>query len=101
MGKLIALALAAAFYPTLLALVILILTRPRPVRLLAGFYAGAMITSVSVGLAILFALEGTGVVDNSPHGVSPAVDLVAGILGLLVALGLARGYDRRLSERRK
>jgi hypothetical protein len=101
MGKLTALALAAAFYPTLLAIVILILTRPHPVRLLTAFYVGAMITSFTVGLAILFALEGSGAIDSSPHGVSPTIDLVAGILCLLVALGLARRYDRRLAERRR
>ena len=43
MGKLILLALAAAFYPTLLAIVILILTRPQPVRLLTAFYVGAVL----------------------------------------------------------
>ena len=101
MGKLILLALAAAFYPTLLAIVILILTRPQPVRLLTAFYVGAVITSVGVGLAILFALEGSGVIDSSPHGVSPAIDLVVGLLGLLMAFGLARGYDRRFAERRR
>src|SRR5262245_48988111 len=99
MGKLILLALAAAFYPTLLAVVIL--TRPQPVRLLTAFYVGAVITSVGVGLAILFALEGSGVIDSSPHGVSPAIDLVVGALGLLLAFGLARGYDRRFAERRR
>jgi hypothetical protein len=101
MGKLIVLALAAAFYPTLLAVVILILTRPQPVRLLTSFYVGAMITSGTVGLVILFALEGSGVIDSSPHGVSPAIDLAVGAVGLLVAVGLARGYDRSLAERRR
>jgi hypothetical protein len=36
MGNLLVLALAAAVYPTLLAIVIVVLGRPRPARLLAA-----------------------------------------------------------------
>jgi hypothetical protein len=42
------LALAAAVYPTLLAGVIVILSRPNPLRLLGGFLLGGMTISIQL-----------------------------------------------------
>lgn len=93
MGEIFLLAVAAAFYPTLLAIVILILSRPRPVRLLAAYLAGGMIVSVGIGCAIVFALEGAG--PPSKRTVDPAVDLVVGTVSILVAWMLATRRDPR------
>lgn len=84
------LALAAAVYPTLLAGVILILTRPSPRRQLAGFLVGGMAVSLAAGFLILFALDGTGAIGQSQHTVSPVVDLVVAVLSLAVAARLWR-----------
>lgn len=93
MGDVFLLAVAAAFYPTLLAIVIVILSRPRPVRLLAAYLAGGMIVSVGIGCAIVFALEGAG----SPGGptFSPVVNIVVGTVSLFVAATLVTGRDPR------
>ena len=101
MAKLASLALAAAFYPTLLAVVLFALTRPNPVRLLGAFFAGGLITSVTIGLLVLFLAEGTGAVTQDNHSVSPWVDLVAGLLSLALAFAIARGRDEALRERRR
>jgi hypothetical protein len=101
-GKLFILAIAAAVYPTLLAIVIIVLGRPQPVRLLGAFLAGAMLVSVTVGLVILFALKDSGAVDTSSHrSVSPAVDVAVGLISLAVAVGLATGRDKPFAERRR
>ena len=101
MAKFAVLALAAAFYPTLLAVVLFALTRPNPVRLLAAFYVGGLVTSVTIGLLVLFVAEGSGAVTQDKHSVSPWVDLVAGLLSLLLAFAVARGRDEPLRERRR
>jgi hypothetical protein len=100
-GKLAALALAAAFYPTLLAVVLFALTRPNPVRLLGAFYVGGLVTSVTVGLLVLFLAEGTGAVTQDSHSISPWVDLVAGLFSIGLAIAIARGRDEPLRERRR
>jgi hypothetical protein len=101
MAKLSALALAAAFYPTLLAVVLFALTRPNPVRLLGAFYVGGLLTSVTIGLLVLFVAEGTGAVTQDSHSVSPWVDLVAGLFSLGLAFAIAQGRDESLRERRR
>jgi Sap, sulfolipid-1-addressing protein len=92
------LAFAAAVYPTLLAGVILILTRPRPRAQLGGFLAGGMAASLTAGFVILFALNGTGALGQSQHTVSPAVDLAVAAVSLAVA---ARLWRRPASVPRK
>jgi hypothetical protein len=79
------LAVAAAFYPALLAGVVLILTRPNPRRQLAAFLAGGMVASVTCGLLILSALEGVAVATPSHRAVGGAVYIAAGTLSLVVA----------------
>jgi Sap, sulfolipid-1-addressing protein len=79
-GDVLVLAVAAAFYPALLAGVVLILTRPNPKRQLAGFLAGGMVASVASGLLILTALEGTGVAVPSHRDVGAAAYLATGVL---------------------
>lgn len=101
MGKLAALALAAAFYPTLLAVVLFALTRPNPVRLLGAFYVGGLVTSVTIGLLVLFVAEGTGAVTQNSHSISPWVDLAVGLLSLALAFSIATGRDEPLRERRR
>ena len=55
--QLLLLAVAAAFYPTLLAIVVLVLSRPNPARVLAWFLAGAAFVSVTIGLAAVLLLD--------------------------------------------
>jgi hypothetical protein len=72
---------------------------PKAKHLMLGFWLGAMITSVTVGLVIVFALHGSSVPKTTRHTVSPAVDLaIAGLL-VLAAVALDKGEDARLRER--
>lgn len=80
------LAFASALWPTLVAVVIVALTRERPQRLLLGFLAGGLMTTITVGLVIVFALTGTSIVDESKSTTNPAVDLTVGVLCVIVAL---------------
>jgi Sap, sulfolipid-1-addressing protein len=90
MGEVALLALATALYPTLLAVTTFLLLLPSPERLMLGYWAGAMLVSVSLGLAIVFALSDSSVVKTTKNTLSPLADFVlAGIL-LICAVALAR-----------
>jgi MFS family permease len=93
------LALYAALYPTLLAAVVILLSQPRPFRLLSAYLAGGLTISIFLGLVIVFALGGA--VHGSRSGLSWGADLTIGGLALLLAVGLATGLDQRFRERRK
>jgi hypothetical protein len=94
------LALLAMFNPTLLAAVTLMLLLPNPRRLMVGYLLGAYTASISVGLVIVFALPESGLTSTSKSTLSPAEDIVVGLLLLLVAAVLATDRDQPLRERR-
>ena len=94
------LALEAAVYPTLLAAVVILLSQPRPRRLITAYLAGGMAISITVGLGIVFALEGSKAVTSSRSGLSWGADLAAGGLALLLAVALATRADDRVRRRR-
>jgi Sap, sulfolipid-1-addressing protein len=99
--QLLPLALGSAVYPTLLAVVILILTQPNPRRLLAAYLAGGMLASLTIGLIVVAGLNSGHVLNGSSgRTINPAVDLVVGLLllGLLYALLTGRGHG--IAERR-
>ncbi len=101
MGKVYFFALAAAFNPTLLAATTVMLLLPKPKRLLVGYLLGALTTSITLGLLIVFSLEGSGSVSTTQNTLSPAADLTLGGILLVLALVLQRGSDERLRERRR
>ena len=96
--QLLVLALDAALYPTLLAVVVILLRQPRRVRLLSTYLATGLIVSVGVGLALVFVLE--GVLTKGHHQADPIIDLTVGGLALLLAVALATHVDARLAARR-
>lgn len=100
MAQIFGLAVAAAFYPVLLAAVLLILTRPEPGRLLLAFLLGGMAISLLAGTVILLVVEDSGALSGSSgRTVSPAVDIAVGLLSLAVAVVLWRRRDRPHTER--
>jgi MFS family permease len=100
--QLLPLALGSAVYPTLLAVVILILTQPNPRRLLAAYLAGAMLTSLAIGLVIVGGLGSGDLLNGSSgHTINPAWDLAVGLLLFALLYALLTGRDRRLAERRE
>jgi len=101
MGRILLLALAAAVYPTLLAIVILILTRPHPIRLFTGYLIGGMAMSITVGLLILAFADTSNLGTGSSSSPSPSIDLALGIALLAMSLALATGRDLPGSQRRE
>jgi hypothetical protein len=93
MGEVILLSLTASLNPTLLAATTVMLLLEKPSRLMLGYLFGATLTSVTLGLVIVFSL--------TEHTISPAVDIALGVLflGLVVSLSTDRAKER--SERRK
>jgi hypothetical protein len=101
MGTVFFFAFAAALNPTLLAATTVILLLPNPKRLLIGYLCGALMTSITLGLVIVFSLEDSGAVDAAENILSPAADLALGGIALVIAFVLATGRDEGLSERRR
>jgi hypothetical protein len=100
MGDILLLALVAAANPTLLAAVTLMLFLPSPKRLLLGYLAGALLTSLSIGFVIVFVVHDSSATSSGRNTVSPSLDIVFGLILLLVAYVLRAGHDQRLKERR-
>jgi Sap-like sulfolipid-1-addressing protein len=90
----------AMFNPTLLAAVTVMLLLPNPKRLMLGYLLGAYLTSISIGLVIVFVLPESSATSTSKTTISPVEDLVIGALLLLVAFVLATDRDQPLRERR-
>jgi Sap-like sulfolipid-1-addressing protein len=106
MDRVIVLALAAAFNPTLLGATTLMLLLDHPKRLLLGYLAGATLTSVTLGMVIVFSLDGSsGATSTTQNTISPATDLALGGILLAVAYAIRPGQapreGGRLAERRR
>jgi Sap, sulfolipid-1-addressing protein len=101
MGDILLLAFVAAANPTLLAAVTLMLFLPSPKRLLLGYLAGALLTSVTIGFVIVFVVHDSGATSTARSTVSPSIDIAVGAILLLVAYVLHGGHDQRLKERRR
>jgi hypothetical protein len=102
MGQVFALALTAAINPTLLSAVTFMLSRPHAGRLMLGYYVGAFVTSMTCGLLIVFALDGSsGATSTAEHTVNPLVDIVLGALVLGAAFVVGTGRAKRLKARRE
>src|SRR3954449_5684566 len=86
--------------PTLVAATTVMLLLPDPRRLMLGYLLGAMLMSITIGLVIVFALDGSRSVSTTEHTVSPAVDLAVGSIFLVIAAVLGTGRDQRVRERR-
>lgn len=95
------LSLVATLNPTLLAAVTVMLLMPKPKRLMAGYLLGAYMTSVTLGLLIVFSLHGSSTESTSKHTIGPVEDLVVGVLCLAVVWVLRTGRDRPYQERRR
>jgi hypothetical protein len=95
------LSLFAMFNPTLLAAVTVMMLLPNPKKLMFGYLLGAYTTSITLGLLIVFSLNGSSSVETAKNTLSPCEDIVVGLLALLVAFVLGTGRDARLQERRR
>lgn len=101
MGKVVGLAFTSALNPSLVAATTVMLLLPRPARSMLGYWLGAMLTSITLGLVIVFTLEGSGFEQAAKKTVHPTLALTLAGLLLLVALVLATGRDKPFEERRR
>ncbi len=95
------LAFSAALNPTLLAATTVMLLLPKPRKLMLGYLLGAMMTSVLLGLVIVFSLEDSGAVEVAKDTLGPAADIALGAVFLVVARVLSAERDVVLKERRQ
>jgi hypothetical protein len=91
-------ALMSALNPTLLAAVTIMLLLPNPKRLMFGYLLGAYLTSITIGMLIVFELHGDEAVTTTKRTLSPIADLV--VAALLIIAGLAL-KGQRMEERRR
>jgi hypothetical protein len=97
---LLALANAGSLLVQLLAVVLVILTRPRPRPLLWAFWLAAMVVSCGVSAIVLavFRAKGT-ILGSTTTSVSPTLYLVLGVIALAVAIFAATKRGRELIGR--
>jgi hypothetical protein len=89
-GRILVLGLAAAVYPQLLAVVVVILTRKNPLSLLWVCYAGCLLVSVGTSAAVLLIFHGHGsIAGTSSSRPGPAAYLALGCVALMLAALLA------------
>ena len=95
-AELIPLAIASAFWPTLVAIVIISLRAPHPVRLLLAFLIGGLLTTITIGLLLIYSLQDSALLTRD----KPTTDWVAYVAGGVLALALAYALARRKPSER-
>jgi Sap, sulfolipid-1-addressing protein len=100
-GPILALALLAMLNPTLLAAVTVMMLLPETKKLMLGYLLGAYLASISIGLLIVFSLHDSSAVSTAKTSLTPAEDLVFGLIALTVGIVLRTGRAGSLRERRR
>jgi Sap, sulfolipid-1-addressing protein len=101
MGQVILLSLTASLNPTLVAATTVMLLLDKPSRLMLGYLLGAYMTSITLGLVIVFSLPSSSVTNTTKNTISPAVDIGLGAIFLAISFVLYTGRHERLRERRQ
>ena len=101
MGDVILLSLTASLNPTLVAATTVMLLLDSPSKLMLGYLLGAYITSITLGLLIVFSLSDSSASNTTENTLSPAADIVLGMLALLVAWAVWSGRHERRQQRRR
>jgi hypothetical protein len=106
MATILLFALAAAVYPQLLAVVVIILTRPEPKPLLWACYLGSLVVGVGCGIAFVAIFRSHGsVAGTSSTGLGPSAYLAVGGIAVALAIFVAtrpgRDVFRRYLPRRR
>ena len=100
MNQILLFACAAAFNPTLLTATTVMLLLDNPKRRVLGYLCGAFLTSMTLGLLIVFELDGSSsATSTAQNTVSPIVDIVFGVLILIIAFVVGTGRDTRRRAR--
>jgi hypothetical protein len=94
-------AVTAAANPTLLAAATVLLILPNPKKLMLGYLLGALMTSVTLGLVIVFALQDSAAVSTAKRTVNPALDIALGSILLVISIVIASDRRQRYSAQRR
>jgi Sap-like sulfolipid-1-addressing protein len=100
MGRVLFFSFTAMANPTLVAATTLMLLLPSPKKLMFGYLLGALLTSVTIGLVIIFALKDSSVPSTAKNTANPIVDFAVGGILLIIGIVLGTDRDRRIRERR-
>jgi hypothetical protein len=100
MGNVILFSLTAMFNPVLVGATTVMLLLPSPRKLMLGYLLGAWMTSLTLGLIIVFAASDSSAVSTTQNTIAPAVDLALGAILLIVSWALASGRHERRKEQR-
>jgi Sap, sulfolipid-1-addressing protein len=92
-------ALMSAANPTLLAAVTIMLLLENPKRLMVGYLLGAYLTSITIGMLIVFELHGDASVTTTKRTLSPVADLL--IAGVLITAGVVLKGQRMQARRER
>jgi len=97
LASFIGLSLTAMLNPTLLAAVTVMMLLPETKRLMFGYLLGSYLTSIAAGLLIAFEFHGSGGVELAQNSLTPAEDLVFGMIAVIIGLVLRSemGEERR------
>jgi hypothetical protein len=101
MSQVVLLSLTASLNPTLVTATTVMLLLDKPARLMSGYLLGAYMTSITLGLVIVFSLSGSSISNTTENTLSPAVDIGLGVIALAISLVLYSGRDEGLIERRR
>jgi hypothetical protein len=99
-GQVILLSLTASLNPTLVAATTVMMLLDRPTRLMGGYLLGAYLTSITLGLVIVFSLPTSSATKTTENALSPGVDIGLGAIALAIAFVLYTGRAERLRQRR-
>jgi hypothetical protein len=98
LAEIVVLALASMVWPALVAVVVVALASPQPVKLLSVFLVASLLTTVTIGLVIVFVLRGSSLFSGSRPAFGPAVDLAAGVIALIAGLVVRRGGSKEKAK---
>src|SRR5437763_15873636 len=101
MRDVVLLSLTASLNPARVAATTVMLLMDTPAKLMVGYLIGAYVTSLTVGLVIVFALPTSSAKSTTENTLSPAVDIGLGAVALAAAFVLYTGRAERLRERRR
>ena len=101
MGEVILLSLTASLNPTLVGATTVMLLLDSPGKLMGGYLLGAYMTSITLGLVIVFSFSNSSATSTTQHTLSPAVDIALGLIALAVAFVLYTGRHEGFKERRR
>jgi hypothetical protein len=101
MSQVILLSLTASLNPTLVGATTVMLLLDKPAKLMLGYLLGAYMTSITLGLVIVFSLSDSSTTNTTQNTLSPAVDIGLGAIALAVSFVLYTGRHERIRERRR